>query len=47
MLKLKAPQTSKIYSQGKLNRGNETTSQNSDPTTYCTTVATSTHIFKV
>jgi hypothetical protein len=48
-LKLKTPRISKIYSHVKFYSGSETTqqSQNSDPTTNCTTVFTSTHVFKV
>ncbi|MET3606921.1 hypothetical protein ABIC74_000763 [Mucilaginibacter rubeus] len=48
-LKLKSPKTTKVYGYVKLYTATGTTqqSQNTDPTTTCTTVFTTTHIFKV
>jgi hypothetical protein len=47
VLKLKSPKILKVYGMVNLTAEVSTTSQNSDPTGYCTTVGTSTHIFKV
>ena len=46
-LKLKSPKTSMVYSFNKVSNVFPTGSIGTDPTTTCTTVNTSTHIFKV